>query len=849
MVDPNRDAARRRCRLPRTHDERLRAAIAARRCAPAGDEPRSADAAVDATAALYGEPATEAAATSAADRSSVRTAVVDSKASTRRPGARPPVARPPRAPSPRLRWVVDTVTTALPRNAVILAALLLVGAVMSFLNLRILGHEYGGGPELDAWSAASRLPQLALDILVVGGVVGPFLPLFVGLEGESAERARDFARTILTLAILVMAVAMAVMFVLADQTLSIVAPGFTGVQREDYVGLFRILCVSQVIFAASWVIGEILVAKRRMVAYGLAEPLYYAGIGGGALLLGGQIGIYGAAVGAVGGALAHLGIRLIAVRRAGFRPGLRLSLRTKGLGEFLRLMAPKMLSQPILSLTALYFTFLASTLAPGSVTSFTFAWHFQSLPESLCGVAFATAAFPTLAATFAASDGKAFRRTFATTFATIAGLSIAAALAVALIGPVFIRVYLGGGAFNETDVARTTLVATILAISIPLESLTELFARGLYATRNTILPTFAALAGFAVTVLAATQLSGSLGLAAIPAAYAIGMATKLTVLSVALLPRMARIGTATVGERRVSAGAVAPGLPDRMRPRGLQPRLTGIVMALLLVAVAGGTVMATATVMNHVTLAVNPVVTPWTRVQPSAPPVITAAPATPTQLVYTPATSAAVEPTPTGTPGPFSKDLYKPGDFVGELKDTWCVPAAMQTSMNIMNVFPDTTVDTQGKLFDLAYSIGGGTYGGADPVGWAGALTQLGYGDYSVGAKASMSDAITTVVKQIRKTQRPAGLLVWYGWHAWIVSGFTATADPAATSTFTVLSLRIEDVWYPRRSNLWNKDRDGHSRPPDSDVPVELLPQDYKVWHQARKLADREGLYVFVIPV
>ena len=733
----------------------------------------------------------------------------------------------------------------------ILSVLLLVGAAMSFLNLRILGHEYGAGPELDAWSAASRLPQLALDILVTGGVVGPFLPLFVGLQGESAERARDFARTILTLAVVAMAIAMAIMFVFAEQTLSIVAPGFTGVQHDDYIGLFRVLCFSQVIFAASWVLGEILVAERRFVAYGLAEPLYYAGIGGGALLLGGTLGIYGAAFGAVAGALAHLGIRLVGIYRTGFRPGFRLSLRTKGLGEFFRLMAPKMLSQPILALTALYFTSLASTLAPGSVTSFTFAQHFQSLPESLCGVAFATAAFPALSAAAAAADGRGFRRIFATNFATIGVLSLAAGLTVLLLGPIVIRVYLGGGAFDETDVARTTLVASVFAFSIPFESLTELFARGLYATRNTILPTIAAVAGFAVTVLSATQLSEPLGLAAIPAAYGIGMAMKLAILAAALLPRMARIGamaTVPAGPARAR-----PATPAGHLPRALKPRLTGAVMAVLLLSLAGGTALATAQAISHSTLNVNPVVTPWARTQPSAPPVITDAPATPTEFVYQPSASpavvASVAPTPTGSPGPFTMDLYKPGDFVGELKDTWCVPAAMQTSMNIMNVYPDTTADTQGKLYDLAYSIAGGTYGGADPIGWAGALTQLGYGKYSVGSKAKIGDAITTVVKQIRKTQRPAGLLVWYGWHSWVVSGFTATADPATATSFTVLSLRIEDVWYPRHSNLWNKDRAGYSRPPDSDVAVGLLPQDYRVWHQGKIIAGREGLYVFVIPV
>jgi hypothetical protein len=193
-------------------------------------------------------------------------------------------------------------------------------------------------------------------------------------------------------------------------------------------------------------------------------------------------------------------------------------------------------------------------------------------------------------------------------------------------------------------------------------------------------------------------------------------------------------------------------------------------------------------------------------------------------------------------------DLYQPGDFVGELKDTWCVPAAMQTSINIMSVTPDVTRDTQQKLFDLAVSVAGTSYGGADPSGWATALQSLGYGGYKVGAAETIDQAVKTVVKQIRLTMRPAGLLVWRGWHSWVVSGFTATADPATTDNFTVLSLRIEDVWYPRISSLWSKTRNGASRPPDSDVPVKELPQDYLPWNQGKTYPGRDHNFVYVMP-
>ncbi len=214
---------------------------------------------------------------------------------------------------------------------------------------------------------------------------------------------------------------------LAPQTVSIIAPGFTGDQRDLYVGLFRVMCLTPVIFAASTVLGEILVAEQRFITYGLAPLMYNGGIVAGTWLLAERLGIFAAAVGAVGGALAHLGIRVIGIMRTSFRPVPSLALRIRGLGEFMRLMVPKMVSQPIEPLTFLYFTALASTLAPGSVSSVSFARNFQSVPVSLIGVSFAIAAFPALSATAAApATGAAFGRVFGTNLATIAVLTTGA---------------------------------------------------------------------------------------------------------------------------------------------------------------------------------------------------------------------------------------------------------------------------------------------------------------------------------------------------------------------------------------------------------------------------------------
>jgi putative peptidoglycan lipid II flippase len=740
----------------------------------------------------------------------------------------------------------------LPRSGVLLSVLFVAAAAMGLVRDKVLAHQYGAGPDLDAFFTALILPQLILEIIVVGGVVGPFLPLFVGLRDEAEATAREFARTIMTCAVIAMAVAMAILFVFAAQTAAFMAPGYVGEQRDAYVALLRIMCAGQVVFAASYVLGEVLVAERRFLAYGLGDLMYNAGIVVGALLLSGPLGIYGAAVGVLVGAFAHLGVRLVGIYRTSFRPRMSLALRTKGLGEFLRLTIPKMVSQPMGTLMLAYFVSLASTLAPGSTSDFTFARNFQSVGESMVGLAFATAAFPALSAAVSAGDKRAFRKTFFRTLATIGVFSTCIAIGLLIFGGMVISFLLSGGAFDATDVSQTTMILAILAISIPFESLVELFARGVFATHNTIMPMFAAWAGFLVGVVVTWVLSSPLGLAAIPIGYTACRVAQLAVLAIVLRPRMARIG----GSSRWSRALVHDRWGGVQGRRQSLPLGQVALLVILLASLTAGTAFTAAQALSHSSLVGDPQITPWARVGGTRAPIIITDPSAPAPVASGSSGSGgpsgshkSIAPAP--TPGTFTMDLYQQGDFVSESKDTWCVPAAMQTSINMMNNTPDTTRDTQAKLFALAVSLGGSSYGGADPDGWALGLSSLGYGGFQVGSQTTIAGVIHIVARQIRMTERPAGLIVWGGWHSWVVSGFTATADPATTDNYTVISVDIEDVWYPRVSTLNPK-----SRPPDSTYLVsQLAPytpagsyrNDYRPWDQSRA-GNRQGLYVYVIP-
>ncbi|MEA2623532.1 MAG: hypothetical protein QOH61_2442 [Chloroflexota bacterium] len=233
---------------------------------------------------------------------------------------------------------------------------------------------------------------------------------------------------------------------------------------------------------------------------------------------------------------------------------------------------------------------------------------------------------------------------------------------------------------------------------------------------------------------------------------------------------------------------------------------------------------------------------------PSAPPDPVATMEASASPLSTPQPPAAVALDPPPAPGPFRMDLYREGTFVSELEPIWCVPAAMQTSINLMSSAPpDLTRATQRRLYALARQRSGRplTGAGAEPEGWAAGLNELGYGPYAVSVARSRKTAIERAAVALRMTGRPVGILAWRGAHSWVMSGFAATADPAWTPAFEIEGIYVEDVWFPRVSDIW-----GPSRPPDSFYPMAKLPIDYLPWRRPTgRYPNKDGRFVLVLPV
>jgi hypothetical protein len=117
-------------------------------------------------------------------------------------------------------------------------------------------------------------------------------------------------------------------------------------------------------------------------------------------------------------------------------------------------------------------------------------------------------------------------------------------------------------------------------------------------------------------------------------------------------------------------------------------------------------------------------------------------------------------------------------------------------------------------------------------------------GRYRLYQSASFDSALRSAVTNLRVTNLPVGITVSHGNHAWVLTGFTATADPAATSRFTVTSVRVVGPLWGLQSRTY-----GYDMRPDTKLTPTQLKSFFTPWHYAGVRMAWEGKWVSVQPV
>jgi hypothetical protein len=191
-------------------------------------------------------------------------------------------------------------------------------------------------------------------------------------------------------------------------------------------------------------------------------------------------------------------------------------------------------------------------------------------------------------------------------------------------------------------------------------------------------------------------------------------------------------------------------------------------------------------------------------------------------------------------------DLYRRGTFTTQASWLWCTAADVQIIRNVVRHQHDHATASQRRYFDWMrrhnrYRLP--LSAGVDPAGWTAGLRHFVDDRYRLVASRTFAAALKSAVTNLRRTNLPVGITVANGGHAWILTGFTATADPLTTSEFTVTSVRVVGPLFGLQS------RHGYDMPPDTKLTAAQFQHFFTPWKYAPKPMIWDGRYVSIQPI
>lgn len=401
------------------------------------------------------------------------------------------------------------------RAAVVVSFGFLTSGLLGLVRTAVIAGTFGTSGALDAFYAAQRIPE-TLFVLVAGGALGSsFIPVFSRLRASQQDAdAWRLASAALSL-VLLLSVLLSALLLLFSPLLvpALLVPGKPPQLQALTLQLTQVMLLTVIIFGASGMLMALLNANQRFFLPALAPSMYNLGLIFGALVLVALLppvylpnpdsavlndfplpapNPFGLALGAILGALLHLGVQLPGLRRVLRGEGQRLrplfSLRTPGVREVLALMGPRVLGLAIVQVNFAVNVAFTSGMAEGSLVALTTAWTLMFFALGVIGQGVGSAVFPTLAALRAEGDLDGYKDRLADALRAVLFLAFPAAVGLILLGAPVIAVLFQRGAWTADSTAATAWALAFYALGVPGFALLEVLSRAFYALEDTWTP-------------------------------------------------------------------------------------------------------------------------------------------------------------------------------------------------------------------------------------------------------------------------------------------------------------------------------------------------------------------------
>lgn len=425
-------------------------------------------------------------------------------------------------------------------------------------------YYLGLGPQMGAFTAAQKLPNLIRALLADTALSAAFIPVFAGLLEKGKRReAWQAAYTISVLVFAVLGVVTALGIIFAPQVVKLVVPGYKDPQTIALtVTLTRIMFPQVIALGLAGIAMGILnaydhfslpavspIVWNLIIIFGLVVFSYLTGyttVDGGIKNSGFEILAWATFFGTV----VQLLIQLPAVWRRRWRDSgerLLLNFRDPALREMAAILGPVMISLGIINFNALVDTQFASFLSESAPAFIDKAFRLFQLPQGVFAIAIGTVLFPALSRHATSGRFKEFREDLSLGMRQIFFLTLPfVALFIVLALPTVRLIYQHGGEVDSSQIASVATALRFFSVGMAFVSVNTLLNRAFYSIRKSWLPLMVGVMNLALNALLDWALYKPLGVGGITLSTSLVSIFNFFGLLVLLSPRVGGVDTRRV---------------------------------------------------------------------------------------------------------------------------------------------------------------------------------------------------------------------------------------------------------------------------------------------------------------
>jgi putative peptidoglycan lipid II flippase len=323
---------------------------------------------------------------------------------------------------------------------------------------------FGGGPLMDAFKVAFKIPNLLRDLFAEGALSVAFVTTFTKkftLEGEDA--AWRLGNKVATLTAVFMSAVTLLGLAAAPLLVNVLARGFDNPEQLRLtVWLTRLMFPFILLVSLAALVMGMLNARRVFFWPAMASSFFNLGSilsgVGLAFLLDRDFGpraLTGLAIGTLIGGGLQLFVQFPSLRKLGYRLRPDFRWNDPGVRQVLALMGPAIIAASAVQVNVMVNTVFASHLEAGAISWLEWAFRLMQLPIGLFGVAVATVTLPQISADAALEALDGFRTNLARGLRLALALTIPCTIGLMMLSVPIISLIYQRGNFDAADTLGT----------------------------------------------------------------------------------------------------------------------------------------------------------------------------------------------------------------------------------------------------------------------------------------------------------------------------------------------------------------------------------------------------------